>query len=93
MVGSVTKNVAPCPGHAFCPGFPAMAVNNAPDIGEPDAGPFKFIRSMEPLKDAEQFVGIAHIESYPIIADKHDHLPCTPILQAPISILAWAACR
>lgn len=45
-----------------------MPVNNPSDIGQSDAGSLELIRSMETLKDAEQLVGVTHIESYPIIA-------------------------
>lgn len=45
-----------------------MPVNNASDIGQSDTRPLELIRSVEPLKDAEQLVRVAHIKSYPIVA-------------------------
>src|ERR1051326_6887594 len=54
----------------FCPGPPAMAKNNSTDIGETDACAFKIRSSMETLKHAEKFMGVAHIEADSIIADK-----------------------
>src|SRR5262249_41764550 len=58
---------------AFGPRASSVAMHDAAHICEPDAGSFKLVRPMEPLKDAEQLARILHVESYPIVLyENHD---------------------
>ena len=51
-----------------------MAMNNALNGSQPDSGTFKLVSPMQALKNPKQFVHVFHIEPYPIISDKDDHL-------------------
>ena len=46
---------------------PAMAVNDALDGRKADPGAFEFVNPMQPLKDAEQLVGILHVETDTVV--------------------------
>ena len=59
-------------------------MNDTADIGQPDAGSVEFIGSMESLKDAEEFVGVAHIESYTVVPDEHYCFVLTGLLTADL---------
>jgi len=52
------------------PDLAAVTTNNAPDRGETDAGSFKLGIGMQALKDSKHFIGISHIETRAIIAQK-----------------------
>ena len=49
-----------------------MAMDDAADIGQADPGPFKVLRRMEALKQAEQFVHVLHVETDAVVPDKKD---------------------
>jgi hypothetical protein len=51
-----------------------MLINNLLYVGQSNAGPFKFVGAMETLEDPKQFIGIFHIESNAIIANKENIL-------------------
>src|SRR5712692_4354634 len=50
----------------------AMPVDDALDYGETDAGPLVFFGAVEPLKDAEKLVRVAHVKASAIVFDKVD---------------------
>src|ERR1051326_4894088 len=56
----------------FGPGAAPVARDNTPDVCEADAGPFEVGSAMEPLENAEKFVGVAWIEANAVIADEKD---------------------
>jgi hypothetical protein len=47
-----------------------MFVDDALHDGKPDSGAFIILRPMEALEDAEQLVGIGHVESNAVVPDK-----------------------
>jgi len=49
-----------------------MPENDSLNIGETDAGSLKILLPMQPLKDAEKFLGVLHVESDAIVANKND---------------------
>src|SRR5262245_48057176 len=55
---------------ALSPNTSAVAMDDAPDVGEADADAFELIGRVQPLKDAEKFVGIFHVKSDAVVADK-----------------------
>src|SRR3974390_2543266 len=60
----------------FClgPGAAAVPGNNASHIGQANAEAFKFLDTMEALKDAKELVRKLHVESDAIVADVDDRL-------------------
>ena len=48
----------------------AVAMNDAPDVRQPDPGPFKFRLAMQSRKNSEQLVNVTHVEPDAIVADK-----------------------
>src|SRR5713226_4425858 len=50
----------------------AMPVDDALDDGETDAGPVVFFGAVEPLKDAEKLVRVAHVKAGAVVLDKVD---------------------
>src|SRR5262249_43919684 len=46
------------------PDASTMALHDAFDDGQSHACAFKFLGAMQPLKDAEQFVGVFHVEPH-----------------------------
>ena len=58
------------PGFGVGPGAAAMAVNDAADVGEANAGAFELVFSMEALKDTEELVGISHVKSDSVVGDR-----------------------
>ncbi len=52
-----------------------MAVNDALDIGQPDARAFEFVSLVQPLEDAEQPIGVLHVEPDPVVSNREHHLP------------------
>jgi hypothetical protein len=52
------------------PGLAAMAVNDTTDVRQPYAGALEVFCAVETLEDAEEFVGISHVESDAVIANK-----------------------
>ena len=53
---------------ALGPCATAVPRNNAAHIGQANASPFKLVSAVQPLKDAEQFLGLPRIESDAIVA-------------------------
>jgi hypothetical protein len=53
----------------FCPHTPAVAMDNALDGGEADAGPFELSSLVNPLECAKKFPGVSHVESGAIVPD------------------------
>src|SRR5438552_786939 len=52
------------------PGAAAVTMNDAPDIGQTNAGAFKLVRTVEALEDAEQLVDVTHIKPDTVITDE-----------------------
>jgi hypothetical protein len=52
----------------------AVPVNDPLHNRQADAGAFKFVRAVEALKDAEQFVRIPHVKTGPVVAHEIDVL-------------------
>src|SRR6266850_5978121 len=50
-----------------------MPGNDALDISQADADPFKFVRPVQTLKNAEELLRILHVEPDAVIAHDHDH--------------------
>src|SRR3989304_8476123 len=46
-----------------------MSANNALDNRKPNACSFKFLNTMQPLKDTEQFIDILHIKTDTVVFD------------------------
>src|SRR5436853_416569 len=65
----------------FGPGAAAVAGNDAPDVGQSDAGALELARAVEPLKHSEELVGILHVEAGAVIANKDHDL----ILHGPVA--------
>ncbi len=53
-----------------------MPVDDAAHIGQANPGAFKFIGSVQTLKNAKKLVGIGHIKPHPVIADENNGLVC-----------------
>lgn len=51
-----------------------MPLDNPPHISQPNPGAFKFINPVQTLKDAKELVGISHVKTDAVIADKKDPL-------------------
>ena len=45
------------------------------DRGQAYAGAFEVFRTVKPLKNAEQLVGVFHVESHAVVTHKHDWGP------------------
>ena len=54
----------------FRPDPPAVTLNDALDDRQADAGALEILRAMQPLEHAEQLVGVAHVETGAIVANK-----------------------
>ena len=55
-------------------------------VAKSNAGPFKFVGRMQPLKNAEQLIGVLHVKTRPIVPDKDEvDSPAYPF-STPISI-------
>src|SRR5438477_565822 len=54
------------------PDAPAVAVDDALHDGQADARAFVILGAVQPLEDAEEFVGILHIETHAVVFDKVD---------------------
>src|SRR4029077_2984931 len=52
----------------FGPDAAAVALNDALDDGEADASAFKIFRSVQPLKNFEQLVGVLHVKAGAVVA-------------------------
>jgi hypothetical protein len=52
------------------PDLAAMAMDNTLDQGEADAGAWEFSFRVQALKGAEKFVGVGHVKTGAIVADK-----------------------
>src|SRR6185295_5900619 len=57
---------------AFRPDASAVTVDDALNVGQADAGAFKIAGAMQPLEDAEKFVGVLHVEAGSVVPDKED---------------------
>ena len=55
-----------------------MAADDPPHGRQSNTGALEFLIAMEPLEYAEQFVGIRHIKTNPIIADRDHYLIAFP---------------
>src|SRR6266436_4393537 len=53
---------------------PAVPLNNPPDVGQTHAKAFKIRTGMQPLKDAEEFGRVSHVETDAVIADEDNRL-------------------
>src|SRR5437899_11463424 len=51
-----------------------MAMNNALDICQPDAGALKLARAVEPLEHSETLIHVLHVEAGAVIANEHHDL-------------------
>ena len=51
-----------------------MPLDDAPHVGQADGRPFELVFGMQPLKHAEQFVGVLHVEARPVVANKNPGL-------------------
>src|SRR5262245_16724656 len=60
---------------AFRPDSAAVPGNNALHRRQADARAFELFRPMQPLKDAEEFVGILHIEPDAVVTHETDDRP------------------
>ena len=68
-----------------------MAVDNATNVRQTNAGTLEIGGAMQSLENAEQFVGVAHVESHSIIANENDVLTLiigTPDLNP--RLFAWS---
>src|SRR5438874_12336468 len=54
----------------FCPHTPAVPMHDPVDNGQPHAGAVVVLGAMQPLKHAEQLVGVAHVEAGPVVLDE-----------------------
>src|SRR4030067_3062358 len=52
---------------AFHPDASTVAMDDALNDGQPDAGAFVLIRAVQPLEDSEEFVDIGHVETYAVV--------------------------
>src|SRR5580693_8468741 len=57
--------------HAFGPGPAAVPLNDALDIGQPDARALEFVLAVQALKHAKQLVGITRVETCAVVADEN----------------------
>ena len=69
-------------GLGLRPGPPAVARDDAADVGQANPGAFKFVLAMQPLENAEQFVGVFHVKPGAVVADKDDRFQRGFILTA-----------
>jgi hypothetical protein len=51
-----------------------MPVDDAPDIGQPDAGALEIRGPVEPLKHPEELVSVTRVETYPVVPHVNDVL-------------------
>src|ERR1019366_7895223 len=58
--------------HAFPPSLAAVPVDDALDIGQPDARALKLVLAVQALKHAEKFAGVLGIETGAVVANE-DH--------------------
>src|SRR6266496_1340612 len=62
---------------AFRPGSSAVAMNDALDARQTNAGPLELLLAVQPLKHAEQFFGILRIETDAVVANEDYRLAVT----------------
>src|SRR5258706_7105444 len=60
----------------FRPGVTAVAMDDAANVGQPNASALKVRRAVQALKNAKEFVGVTHVEPYTVVAHKNDVLGC-----------------
>ena len=58
---------------AFGPDSTAMTLDYSLDVRQPDTIAFEFVLRMQPLEDSEKLVGLLHVESRAVVANKGDH--------------------
>ena len=51
-----------------------MTMDDAADVGQADAGALELLGAVQPLKHAEQFVRVLHVESDAVVAHEEDDL-------------------
>src|SRR5437763_13091029 len=56
----------------FRPDPSALAVDDAPHVGEADPVAFEIVRAVKPLEHAEQLVRVRHVEPDAVVAHEHD---------------------
>ena len=66
--GSSKKNVAPRSGLALGPDAAAVALDDAVDGGQTDAGPLELGRLVQALERREEAVGVLHVEAGAVVA-------------------------
>jgi hypothetical protein len=64
------------------PGSTPVPLDDPAHIGQPNPGTFKFIGPVQTLKDAKKFVGITHIKTGSVVADKENGLAALARLTA-----------
>ena len=47
-----------------------IALNDAPDVGEPYARTLELLHPVEALEDAEELVYVSHVEPHAVVADE-----------------------
>src|SRR5712691_7747967 len=57
---------------AFGPDAAPVPRHDPPDGGQTNAGAFELLGPVQPLEDAEQLVGILHVEPGAVVADEQD---------------------
>src|SRR5688572_13996128 len=60
---------------AFRPDSPAVPGDDALHPRQANAGAFELLRAMQPLKHAEEFVGVLHVESDAVVTHETDYRP------------------
>jgi hypothetical protein len=58
------------------PSLPPMSGNDSEDMGQTNAGAFKIILAMKPLKQSEQIVIVLHVETDTIVSDRKNVRVC-----------------
>ena len=54
----------------LCPHAPTMPLHDSLDDRQTDAGALELLGAVEPLEDAEQLVGVFHLESRTVVPDE-----------------------
>src|SRR3954468_19075945 len=59
---------------ALGPGAAAVALHDAADVGEADPGALELLVAVQALEDAEELVGVLHVEADAVVPDAVDDL-------------------
>ena len=70
------------------PDAAAVAVDDPLHDGEADAGALIVLGPVQPLEDAEQLVGVAHVEADAVVLDEIGRIALAVAVALPISIIA-----